>query len=139
MSVRYDGAVLTILVHRRRTFRGLSALALLAWLGLVMMGVAHAAPVSMSMSMSMAAADQASSAPVMSHHARHGHAAIPDGAPDSGCGMTFGCHCGTSCYGAIMPCAPVLASASPVGETYAQGVHPVPIGVGDPPLHPPSL
>ncbi|NII11187.1 hypothetical protein [Oleiagrimonas sp. C23AA] len=131
-DIGYDAAVLIDLAHRRRTFRGLSALALLAWFGLVMMGIAHAAPAP------TASAQHATSAPATAHASHHAAAAASDGTPDTGCGMTFGCHCGTSCYGAIVPFAPIFARTDCAGETYAPGVQPVPPGRGEPPLHPPS-
>lgn len=103
----------------------------MAWLGLVMMGVAHAATAP------IAAARQAPSAAMSSHALHHATMVVSDSVPDAGCGMTFGCHCGVSCYGVVVPFAPTLAHVPATPQAYAPGVQPVPLGTGEPPLHPP--
>jgi hypothetical protein len=121
-----------MLLHRRRTFHGLSALALLAWLGLVMMGTVHAT--SMHVGSAHASPPRAASGPA--------HPVLTTKAvtrtPPAGCGMTFGCHCDMSCYAVAIPYAQSLAGVEARRETGAHVVQPVPAGMDDPPLHPPS-
>lgn len=131
--IDYDVAVLTMLLHRRRTFHSLSALALLAWLGLVMMGPVHAA--SMPMASAYASPAKATSGPA---HPVLTATATATGMPVAGCGMTFGCHCGMSCFALAVSSAQPVAGIEGARETGAHVVQPVPAGMDDPPLHPPS-
>lgn len=119
-DIGYPDAVPTALIHRRRVFRSLSVLALLAWLGFVTMGIARTLPMS---------------APPMTAASMH-HAGAPTA--DGACGMAFGCHCDMLCSGAVVPVAPVLAEAGGSGGPGTLGAPPVPGDVGEPPLHPPS-
>lgn len=114
------------MIHR------LSALALLAWFGLVLMGSAHAmAPVS---------------APVPGPHNPQMHAqatSTDHGATvstaDMTCGMAFGCHCANLCTSFAAPHALHLARVDLPTSGHAPIVPSVPTRVLPPLLHPPSV
>jgi hypothetical protein len=117
----------------RRLPRSLSALALLAWLGMVSMGMAHAMPhAGMTAGGAMATA--------MSTHANSAsHAQMPHAqTPSPSCGMSFGCHCGGLCFGLTLPRWHVLSPAPTHAGLPLDRVPPIPASYSEPPLHPPS-
>ncbi|GAB3038632.1 hypothetical protein GCM10027285_23350 [Oleiagrimonas citrea] len=110
--------------HEKHWFRRASALALLAWLGLVLMGMAQAMPVPTHDTLSL----QASTLSTTTGHTHASHT----------CGAQFGCHCGGLCYGGTVPDSRALAHASMHGNEYAPLAPSVPVRLHPPLLHPPS-
>ncbi|GEM_PF-5971017 len=112
--------------------RRCSALALLAWFGLVLMGSAHA----------MTAASMPGNGPHAAHaHAQmatSGHAATAEAA-DMSCGMVFGCHCANLCASFALPHTLDLAHVALPATGHAPIMPSVPTRLLPPPLHPPSV